>query len=305
MTEPPDVSRSRTFLFVPGDKPGRFSRAAASGADAIVIDLEDAVLPAHRAAARRHIVDWLDSLPAGPTRPTITVRVNEARSTDLAHDLHALQEAPHLDALVVPKFGDPASLEACASMTQSIIGIVESGAGLLGISSIGRLPQQVVRLSFGAGDFAADTGAVWEPDNPALHLARCQVSWASAAHSLPGPIDTAFPWLADQDGLRREALLARGAGYRGKYCIHPDQVPLVASSMGPSGVDVDWAQRVLLLWEGDGGADSSGALRLDNALIDEAVVKKAHAILAEADDSTRSEIPTAAPEDPPRSNRTP
>lgn len=305
MTEPHDVSRCRTFLFVPGDRPGRFTKAAASGADAVVIDLEDAVRPAHRAAARRDIMDWLQSLTVGVKRPAITVRVNEAGSTDLAHDLRALQDAPFLDALVVPKFGDLASLDACASMTRSVIGIIESGAGLLGISSIGQLPQQVVRLSYGAGDFAADIGAVWDPDNPALHMARCQVAWASAAHSLSGPIDTAFPWLADQDGLRREALLARSAGYRGKYCIHPDQVTPVASSMGPSAVDVDWAQRVLLLWDGDGGTPISGALRLDNALIDEAVVKKAHAILAEADHNTRSDIPTAAPEDPPRSTQTP
>lgn len=288
MNEPRDVRNCRTLLFVPGDKPERFAKAAAAGADAIVIDLEDAVQPVSRAAARQHIVDWLESLPAGTERPAITVRINEAGSSDLALDLDALRGAPHVDALVLPKFGDADSREACASITRPVIAIVESAAGLLGVSCLAPLPEQVVRLSYGAGDFAADSGAVWEADNLAIQVARCQVAWASAAHSLPGPIDTAFPWLSDLAGLRREATIARSVGYRGKYCIHPDQVPIAASAIGPSPDDVDWARRVVTLWDAEATSGRTGAIRLDDTLVDEAVVKAARAILANAADGPQT-----------------
>jgi citrate lyase beta subunit len=283
VNEKRDVRRCRTLLFVPGDKPQRFDKAAAAGADAIVIDLEDAVQPDSRAAARLNIVGWLESLDPAAVRTSITVRVNEALSPDLQLDLDALREVPHLDAVVLPKFGDEPSRDACRSITVPVIGIVESGAGLLGVSSPAPLPAEVVRLSYGAGDFAADTGAVWEADNLAVQMARCHVAWASAAHSLPGPVDTAFPWLSDPEGLRRETTTARSVGFRGKYCIHPDQVGIVARAIGPSPEDADWARRVVSLWDEQAGRGGAGAVRLDDVLVDEAVAKKARAIIADLD----------------------
>ena len=162
-----------------------------------------------------------------------------------------------------------------------LLGIVETAAGLLGISTAMTLPDNVARVSFGSGDFAADISAEWTADNPALLAARCQLVWASRAHSLPAPVDTAFPWITDHEGLRAEAENARSIGYRGKFCIHPQQLSVVAAALTPTARDVEWARNILTLWESETEL-GSGALRVDNMLVDEAIVKRARDLIADA-----------------------
>lgn len=279
------LRRVQSLLFVPGDRPDRFGKALAAGADAVVIDLEDAVRPADRPAARGHIAGLLRSQPAPVP---VLVRVNDISTGELSADVESVIGAG-LDGLVVPKL-DP----ACAAATDELIsaaeqarglapgsipvlGIVETAAGLLRLAALPRLPARVVRLAFGAGDFSADTGAVWLPGNPALLAAKSMIVWISTALGLAPPVDTAFPWVNDPDGLRAESDDAAAVGYLGKFCIHPAQIESVHAALRPSDDQVRRAEAVIEALSGSGAA---GAQLMNGQLIDEAVVKWARRVLA-------------------------
>jgi citrate lyase subunit beta/citryl-CoA lyase len=254
----------------------------------VVVDLEDAVLPAARPAAREHLRAWFERL-AVDERATVTVRINGTDSPDHADDVACLLSLDGLGGCLFPKFGEPTSLLAAETLGDlPVVGLVETPAGLLEISQLKDLPSNTVRLAFGAGDFASDLGVVWSPGNPVLSHARMHLALASRRLNLPPPIDTAFPWLNDLAGLEVECNVAKASGYGGKFCIHPSQVPVVADVFGASVEERDWATKVLAAVEAQ-GADGAGAFQLDGALIDEAVVKRARAI--------RDELPTSSPGD--------
>lgn len=282
------VALAQSFLFVPGDRPERFAKALEAGPDAVIIDLEDAVRAAARPAAREAVRGFLAQAPS--PRPPLLVRVNAAGSDDLEADLDAVVAAG-LDGLVLPKFGVPAEVRAAEAALQEresaagltaaaivVVGLVETAAGLLSMAQLSPLPARVVRIGFGAGDFSADTNLDWVASNPSLATAKSMVAWASAAHRLAPPIDTAHPALEDMAGLEEETLAAKLMGYTGKFCVHPRQIDIVHRIMRPSAEQVAWAREVLRAWS-DEGAQASGAQRLHDVLVDEAVVKRARAVI--------------------------
>lgn len=274
----------RTLLFVPGDMPDRFDKALHSGADGVVVDLEDAVLPGARPAARDRLGEWITRLEPAQ-RQRVLVRINGVDSPDHADDVACLRALPGV-ACLFPKFGDKVTVAAVETLRpMPVMGLVETAAGLLDVVQARTMPERVLRLAFGAGDFASDLGVEWTADNPALLQARCEIAWASRRLGLPGPVDTAFPWITDEAGLLIDSARAKSCGYTGKFCIHPSQVGPVADSLRPSAKERAWAERVLAAWEAQ-GPTGSGALRLDDTLVDEAVVKRAVAI--------RDDLPTGS-----------
>jgi citrate lyase beta subunit len=263
---------ARTLLFTPGDQPRKLHKAYVSNADAIVVDLEDAVRPTQRPAARYAVSEWVSGLTRSDQSPLLLVRCNAAGTADHRKDLDALADLP-LDGIVLPKFGDEDSYRASAALAPlPVVAIVETARGMLDIMGTDSLPDNVRRLAFGAGDFSADIGVRWQKSNPATLVARCQLVWSSTAHGLRAPIDTAFPWLDDETGLAAEAREAATIGYGGKFCIHPEQLNVVMSAMSSTVSERAWARRVLNAWREDGAA---GAFRLGDEMIDEAVVKRA------------------------------
>ncbi|MEY2444846.1 MAG: citrate lyase subunit beta / citryl-CoA lyase [Ilumatobacteraceae bacterium] len=273
---------ARTLLFVPGDQPSKLDKAYASSADAIIVDLEDAVRPAQRPAARHLVAEWVSGLPRSGHSPLVLVRCNGAGTVDHQADLDALAGLP-LDGIVLPKFGDIDSYRAAAVLAPlPVVAIVETARGMLNIMGTGPPPDNVRRLAFGAGDFSADIGVRWQKSNPAILIARCQLVWSSRAHGLRAPIDTAFPWLDDEAGLAEEARVAATIGYSGKFCIHPGQLDVVKSAMSITADEQAWARRILDAWAGavDGTA---GAFRLGEEMIDEAVVKRARNVLRDSE----------------------
>jgi citrate lyase subunit beta/citryl-CoA lyase len=260
-----------TLLFVPGDRPERFDKAVASGADAVIIDLEDSVPAANKATARSAVVSWLASHQA-------FVRVSPAGTDECAADLEMLSSAEGVSALVLPKAESPDDvdhlLERVKLQTQ-VVALIESAAGLAAAAAIAAHPA-VALLGFGNLDFAADCGMTVEsPRELELLPARAHLVHVSRAAGLPGPIDGVTPDVSNDDAVLEDSLRAARLGYSGKLCVHPRQVPVVAGVFAPSPEQVDWANRIL-------ASVAEGVALVDGAMVDRPVILRARNILARA-----------------------
>jgi citrate lyase subunit beta/citryl-CoA lyase len=266
---PADLARTAvTWLFVPGDRPDRFPKAAAAGADVVVLDLEDAVAPDARDAARAEVAAWL-----GSAQRLCAVRVN-ADAPSLDADLHALAAAGPV-LVMLPKAEDPRAVAAVADRLAAgscVVALVETARGVLGAAAVAAVPG-VARLAFGSFDLAAELGV--DPDHgPAMATARGALVLASAAAGLPAPVDGVTGAVGDERRLDDDVARARALGFGGKLCIHPAQVAPVASAFTPSAEELAWAGQVLA------GAGSNGVAVVDGRMVDRPVVERARRLLA-------------------------
>lgn len=258
------VTRARTLLFVPGDRPGRFAKAAASGADGIILDLEDAVAVSDKAAARSHVAQWLTD------GHSAVVRINAVNTPWFTDDVAALRGSSC--TVMLPK----ASAEGVAAVVDSlgeqtpILALVETGAGVLRAESICVLPQ-VIRLAFGSIDFSTEIG-VAPDDREALLHARSTLVLASAAAGLAPPLDGVTTDLTSGEPARSDAAYASRLGFAGKLCIHPVQIAPARSAFQPDPAQVGWARAVL---EGAAG----GASKVDGHMVDAPVLERARRLL--------------------------
>jgi citrate lyase subunit beta/citryl-CoA lyase len=272
------LAGARTLLFVPGDQPTRLDRAFRSGADAIVIDLEDAVQPSRRAQARSEIAAWFPSVREASDGPLVMARVNAHDTSDHPLDIAAMLEVG-VPALVATKFDDDAADAWNDAGAAPVAAIIETARGLRDIFATRTLPACVERLAFGAVDYSADIRVDWSPTNPALNWARAQVVVASKALGLPPPIDTAFIDLTDSAAYESDCRMAKDLGYGGKFVIHPSQIEAADSTLRSNPAAREWARRVVDAWGSQSGG-GKGAFCLDGEMIDAAVVRRARGILA-------------------------
>jgi citrate lyase beta subunit len=215
----------RSLLFVPGDDAGRLRAGFAGGADAVVADLEDAVAPERKAAARATVSQALSGL-SGAAR---LVRVNAAETGLLEEDLDAIADLP-LDAVVLPK-ATPEAVAALGGEGPPVIAVIETAAGLRAAYDVACAPR-VEALALGAADLALDLRLEPRPDALELLYARSKLVVESAAAGLRGPFDRVFPAVTDGEGLRADALVARSLGFAGKSCTHPSQPGVVNEVFG-------------------------------------------------------------------------
>ncbi|MBA6436937.1 MULTISPECIES: HpcH/HpaI aldolase/citrate lyase family protein [Streptomyces] len=265
----------RTMLFVPGDRPDRFSKAASSGADAVLIDLEDAVPADNKAAARAAAIRWL-------VRHRSVVRINAPGSPWHAEDLAALAEAPALRGVVLPKCS---TAEQVASVIDhlpygvSLLPLIESAIGLREAGAIAGLPR-VGRLLFGSVDYALDTGITPSPpEEPELLWARSSLVNASQAAGLPSPLDGVHTRLDDEEGLATSSRRSRALGFGGRLCVHPLQVATVHRAWQPTDQEIQWARGVIQA----SSASNGGATRVDGQMVDRPVLQRARRLLSLAD----------------------
>lgn len=265
----PAIGSARTLLFVPGDRPDRFPKAAASPADGIVLDLEDGVAPRAKSGAREHVRAWRE---AG--RPGL-VRINAVDSPWWADDVAALGSAPV--TVMLPKTHVAADVQKVLlslPFGSSVVAIIESAAGVFEARAIGAVPG-VVRLAFGNGDLAAELG-VDHGDCDALAYSRSQVVLASAACGLAPPLDGVTTALDDEDAIRADTRHAARLGFTGKLCIHPRQVDVVHRALAPSPEDLEWAVRTM------NACHDGGAVAANGHLIDKPIVERARRLLVRA-----------------------
>lgn len=258
----------RSLLFVPGHKPERFDKAAASGAHAIVLDLEDAVAPADKAAAREQVAAWL------ATGHRAFVRVNAADTPWHADDMRMLAATPGA-GVMLPK-ANAADMTAVvhALPSRRAIALLETVAGYHELAWLAVVPG-LERIAFGSVDFAAETGI--SDIGEALTAVRTQIVLQSCAARLAPPVDGVSLGFTDAANMRDDALRSRLLGFGGKLCIHPAQLAPVHAAFAPSAAERDWAERVVAAFEASHGA----ATAVDGKMIDKPVVDKARRLLAE------------------------
>ena len=273
-----DLSRVRSLLFAPGSDKRKLVKALESPADAIVADLEDAVAPAEKDAARGLVHDVFAATGDGPG-PLRLVRVNAVGTAFYADDMAAVAAiAP--DAIVLPK-ATPAGVDALGADGPPVVAIVETAQGVRLAYEIASRPR-VAALQIGAVDLGAEAGLEPRPDGLEILYVRSKVVLDSAAAGLRSPFDVVHLDVEAGDALEEECRLARSLGFRGKACIHPSQVPVVNRAFTPSESEVAWAWKVLDAYEA-GVAEGVGVVALDGAMIDLPVVQRARRLLAETE----------------------
>jgi citrate lyase subunit beta/citryl-CoA lyase len=277
--------RLRSLLFVPGDRPDRMEKALHSGADALILDLEDAVAPAAKPEARRHVAAFLDANGAA----RLWVRINPLDSEDSDKDLAAVLSR-HPDGIVLPKAEGGASvadltrrLTERGNATARILAIAtETPAALFQLGTYGG-SKRLAGLTWGAEDLPAAIGAATSREadgrfTPPYQLARSLCLFGAAAAGV-APIETVYPAFRDLDGLAAYAARARRDGFTGMMAIHPGQVPVINAAFTPSEAEVAHARAVVAAFEANPGA---GALALEGRMIDRPHLVQAQRTLAAA-----------------------
>lgn len=271
----PNLSTARSFLFAPASDERKLAKALDAGADAVIADLEDAVVAAEKERARGVATSLLREPRADVLR---LVRVNAVGTHWFADDLAAAREL-ELDGIVLPK-ATPDAAPALAGLGAPVVAIVETAAGVRLAYELAVVPE-VACLMLGAVDLGLELGLEPRPDGLELLYARSSLVVASAAAGLRAPLDQVWVDVRDGEGLRRDCALGRSLGFRGKACVHPAQVPVVNEAYAPSQDELGRAQEVVEAYE-RAAAEGAGAVALDGEMIDLPVVERARQLLAEA-----------------------
>ncbi len=282
----------RSLLFVPGDSERKFAKAIASGADALILDLEDSVAPPQKAAARARVAGLVDR---GENRDwSFFVRVN-ALDTGLTLDDLVAVVRPGLDALMIPKANGAAdverianyldALEARSGMVQGSIKLAivatETAKAMFALGSYAPAHPRLAALTWGGEDLAAALGATANREEDRAwtfpyEAARAQCLFAAAAAEVPA-IDTVFVDFRDMDGFERDCRRSRRDGFSGRMAIHPDQVAAINRCYAPSDAEIERARKIVAAFEANPGA---GTLGIDGRMVDIPHLKAARKILA-------------------------
>lgn len=273
----------RSLLFSPADRPELVRKAPATGADVVVIDLEDAVAPGRKAEARAAVADVLAD-PGYDPDCEVCVRVN-ADPGVADDDLAALPAEEPPDSLMLPKASaaenvtDLAALAAERGVERPVIALCESAAGVLHAEDIAAAAPTDA-LAFGAEDLAADVGATRTDRGTEVLYAREHVVVAAAAAGVDA-IDTLHTDIEDREGLREATTFAIELGYDGKICIHPDQVGIVNEAFTPDEERLAWARRVLAAAE-EADREGTGVFRVDGEMVDAPLIAQAERVVERA-----------------------
>jgi citrate lyase beta subunit len=288
---------ARSLLAVPATRRKMAEKALASAADAVFLDLEDAVAPDSKAAARGDVVSALQELD-WRGRPTV-FRANALDTPYFYRDLIEVveQAGDSLDAVMIPKVNRPEDLHVVSTLLSQLElamdldrgkikleAQIESVEGLTNVDSIASATGRLEALHFGPGDFAASVSMPqtsigvmdeWDEAYPGhrFHYAMQRIVVAARAAGLrvlDGPVAD----YGDEEGLRRSCLIARSLGFDGKWCIHPAQIAIVNEAFSPTDKEVDWAKKVVAAYDG-ANAEGSGSVSVDGQMVDAASIKLA------------------------------
>jgi citrate lyase subunit beta/citryl-CoA lyase len=282
------------MLFTPGDQPRKIAKALAElPADAVILDLEDAIAIDRKPATRAPVVEALGQPRARLASPVRFVRVNAADTPWFFGDLDAIVH-PGLDGVMLPKCASPEQLYvAAAYLTHlererglpahsiELMPLIENATGAASLRRLCRLAKEsgrVKRLGFGATDFTNDIGATWTDDESQLLFVCSQLVLYSREAQLAPPIDTVYPHFRDHDGYETRCRRSRALGFGGRMCIHPDQLEPTNRLYAPTPDEVAWAKEVIKAFQ---EAESRGvaALTVRGQLVDYAFVARARLLL--------------------------
>ncbi len=276
----------RSLLFAPGNHVRRVEKALSLDADAVILDLEDAVATAEKTVTRTAVASALER----PRRGQLFVRVNALDTEFCYGDLVAVVRAG-LDGAILPKVESAAGIAAIDWLLAQLerdrelspggidlVPIIETARGMQQIDAILGAGTRVRRVAFGAGDFTLDVNLTWSRSEAELAHARAIVVTASRAAGIEAPLDTVWVDLTDAEGLEASANTALGYGFQGKMCIHPDQIAVVNRVFTPSDAEIAFAERVCAAFA-QAEAEGSAAIQLDGRFIDYPIVYRARRVL--------------------------
>ncbi|MSO69552.1 MAG: CoA ester lyase [Alphaproteobacteria bacterium] len=276
----------RSFLFVPANQAARIPKALASGADAVILDLEDTVPASEKVAARAEVRAALKL----PRDIKLYVRINAIDTPHCYPDLIGTIGAG-LDGVVVPKIESASHIQTLDWLLHQLeaergiktpidlLPIVETAAGITQLDAIANASPRVKRLTFGAGDLTRDLGQILTGDEIAIAHARARITLASRAAGREPPIDTVYLDVRNLEGIGQIARHARILGFQGKLCIHPDQVAVVNAAFMPSADEIARAERILAAFA-KSEAKGIASIEVDGGFVDYPIVAQAERVLA-------------------------
>ncbi|NDG50183.1 MAG: CoA ester lyase [Rhodospirillales bacterium] len=285
---------SRTFLFAPGDHARRAEKVLTTGADAAILDLEDAVAISAKVAARALVRAALER----PRTSRGFVRVNSFDTKFCPGDIQAVV-SKQLDGLVLPKLEDPAQLLAVDWLMRDLErgqGLPERGIEVMPIIETARgmatlpvlmtcavaLGGRVKRFSFGAGDYTLDLGMSWDLAETVLEPARAQMVLQSRAAGLEAPIDTVWIELREMEAFHASCARGVALGFQGRLCIHPDQVPIANAAYSPPEAEVARAHRIVAAFA-EAEAAGLASIQVEGRFVDYPIVERAQRVIALAE----------------------
>ncbi|WP_431304774.1 HpcH/HpaI aldolase/citrate lyase family protein [Sediminicoccus sp. BL-A-41-H5] len=285
---------NRTFLFAPGDHARRAEKVLTAGADACILDLEDAVAISAKVAARALVNAALER----PRTCRGFVRVNAFDTEFCPGDIQAVI-GPRLDGLVLPKLEDPAQLIAVDWLISAlerqlglphrgieVMPIIETARGMAGLGALttcaASLGGRVKRFSFGAGDYTLDLGITWDLAETVLEGAREKMVLHSRAAGLEAPIDTVWIELREMEAFAASCARGVSLGFQGKLCIHPDQVPVANAAYSPPEAEVARARRIIAAFA-EAEAQGLASIQVEGRFVDYPIVDRAQRIVALAE----------------------
>lgn len=277
----------RSFLFAPGNHARKLEKVFTVGADAIVLDLEDAVAPGEKEAARAMVVAAMQQ----PRSARGFVRINAFDTRFWTADLDAVV-GRWLDGIVLPKAEAPEQLRAVdvrlsqmerraglKEGTLELLPIIETARGVEAATAIASASARVRRLAFGGGDYTHDLDLIWSREERELDYARARMTHASRIAGIEPPIDTVVLQIRDAEAFTQSAQNGRRMGFQGKLCIHPDQVALCHAVFTPSAAEIAHARAVIEAFQA-AEAQGSASIQLNGQFIDYPIVYKAQRVLA-------------------------
>lgn len=285
---------ARSYLFAPGSHERLVRRAFSGGADAVVIDLEDAVASEHKALARSVVAKALADRGRVPGGPLVYVRINSVPSGLWEADLDSVV-GPWLDGVRIAHTNSRAELEAVdrhlaalerdrglAPGSVGVVASIETALAVERAAEIARAPR-VRALAFGGTDFLRDVGGAADPDEHGTLLARSHLVVASRSAGILPPIASVHPSLPDLDGLRRTSEAARRLGFFGRSCLHPAQIPVIHEAFTPGQAEVGEARALVDAFDRQAAAGEAAVMLADGQLVERGVVDRARALLALAE----------------------
>ncbi|WP_135470570.1 HpcH/HpaI aldolase/citrate lyase family protein [Crenalkalicoccus roseus] len=296
----PRHAPNRSFLFAPGDHPRRAEKVMQAGADAAILDLEDAVAIPAKAAARAAVAAALQR----PRPCRALVRVNAFDTEFCFGDIQAVV-GPHLDGIVLPKLEQAGQLVAVDWMLGAlererglspgaveVMPIVETARAFTALGALAAaaaaLPSgRVRRLAFGAGDYTTDLGMAWTTEEQELAPARTALVTASRAAGLEPPVDTVFIALREAEAFARSCRRGAALGFQGRLCIHPDQVAEANAAYTPPAAEIERARRIVAAFE-EAEARGIASIQVEGRFVDYPIAQRARRLLALAESIARA-----------------
>jgi citrate lyase subunit beta/citryl-CoA lyase len=282
----------RSLLFVPGADPRKLERARTSGADTVILDLEDAIAPGHKSEARMGVAEALARADFGEME--LAARINPPQTPFFEEDLDAVVGAG-ARCLMLPKVETAEDIEEVAQELERaetrhgysgsepvrFLALVETPAGIIHAASLATASSRVEALCFGHADFSRGMGLTeGDPSRGTVHHARCQLAIAAKACEVL-PIDTVCLAVRDAQAFRADAELGRDLGFEGKMCIHPTQVAIANQVYTPTTEEIERARKVVAAWE-QAVREGQGVFTVDDQMVDAPLVAIQERVLERA-----------------------